>query len=102
MTIDEVKAAINNGSMDSHVEDIMTLIRERRQVLGLKKLIDLKRGDKVKFIEGRPAYLIGQIATVRRINGKSVGIEFDDKPRAGRFGIGIVRCSPTMLQKVNP
>lgn len=59
-------------------------------------------GDRVRFVAGRPRYLIGVQGTVSKINDKTVGVDIDDNPRARGFsGAKGVRVPVSSLAAVD-
>lgn len=95
-----VASAILNGQLDDDFDIIKEAMNQRRESKNQLLKASLKVGDRVRFISGRPKYLVGLEAIVRSKKQKRIGIEFVDKTAAGRFGYGTVTASPDMIEKI--
>jgi preprotein translocase subunit YajC len=64
--------------------------------------ISFSEGDRVRFVSGRPKYLVGVQGTVCKINDKTVGVNIDQDPRARTFsGAQGIRVPITVLALVD-
>lgn len=96
----DVTTAILNGALDDNFEAIREAMKQRNKSRAAILKANLKIGDRVRFIDGSPKYLIGLIAIVRSKKRTKIGIEFVDKIAARRFGHGVVTASPDMVEPV--
>lgn len=97
----DVAVAILSGRLDDDLDIIRDAMKTRKSAKAASLKDSLSVGDRVRFISGRPKYLIGLEAIVRSKKQKRIGIEFVDKVAAGRFGYGTVTASPDMLEPIN-
>ena len=100
ITTTTVATAILNGQLDDGFDMIREAMKQRKDARAAILKASLRVGDRVRFINGSPKYLIGLEAVVRNKKQKRIGIEFVDKGAAGRFGYGIVNASPSMVEPI--
>jgi uncharacterized protein YkvS len=95
----EIANAINNGLLDTQLDQFTNLIQERRRAVVRK----LKVNDTVRFTsEIRPSYLRGLTAKVNKVNNNSVVVNIENNPAYGRFsGRQYIRCPATLVEKVS-
>ena len=99
ITLETVTNAIIDGDFDTDLDNISDVIKSRREIQTMKKAATFKVGDKVKFVNGRPKYLVGLTATIVRKKQKNFEIKFDDGQDTGKYR-GNVTCPPALLEKV--
>jgi hypothetical protein len=94
---------IMTGQYDDELEGIIGAINHRRKMLREASAAGvfhtLKPGDKVRLVNLRPKYLVGQTATVVRKNQTRVVVTIDNPPIGGRFQ-GEVTAAAHMLEKI--
>lgn len=95
--------AVLAGDVDDDLDGISGAINDRRRSLRAtqSRLVfhTLKPGDKVRLVNLRPKYLVGEIATVVRKNQTRVVVTLDNPTLSGRFR-GEVTAAANMLEKV--
>ena len=99
LTIETITNAIIDGNLDGDLDTLTGLISTRREIQTMKRAATFKVGDKVKFVSGRPKYLIGLTATIVRKKQKNFEIKFDEGQATGKYR-GNVTCPPSLLEKV--
>ena len=78
-------AAMQTGSHDAELDEIDAALHYRRSVIARRKASSLKPGDKVRFTNGRPKYLNGLLATVKRADETHVWVDIPNEPAYKRF-----------------
>lgn len=96
----DVATEILNGSLDNDFETIREAMKQRQDAKSALMKASLNIGDRVRFVNGRPKYLIGLEAIVKDKRQKRIGIEFVDKAAAGKFGYGTISASPDMIERI--
>lgn len=94
---------ILDGNMDDSLEAITNAIYERRQSLRNRKILLLKRNDKVRFNNSvRPKYLQGLVGEIQKVNRTTVTVKIieEDKIKARRYGYGSFRTPVSLVEKV--
>lgn len=94
-----IVSAIIDGHLDSEIESIQNAITTRNKVNASKKAAMLKIGDKVRFVNGRPKYLVGLTATIVGKKQKNLVVKFDDGQVTGKYS-GNVTCPPNLLEAI--
>jgi hypothetical protein len=92
--------AIMNGRFDSHLDQLVNLIQQRKVLVGQQLLTSLQVGDMVRFnMRTRPQYLRGRSATVARIAGDKAFVTLTIG--AGKYRAGAQIGTPaTLLERV--
>jgi len=98
-TIYQVVSDIIDGNLDSELESLTNAITERNKINNLKKASMIKVGDKVRFVKGRPKYLVGLTATVVSKKQKNFVVKFDEGQVTGKYS-GNVTCPPNLLEVI--
>lgn len=99
MEANEIVKAIGLGTYDESLDAFDEIIRWRRNVLGALVGMQLKPGDRVRFVSTiNPKYLAGVEATIRGKRTKKFTVDLDHP--TGRFFRGII-VSPTLIEKVD-
>ena len=94
-------AAIQTGSHDDELDEIDAALNYRRNVIARRKANALKPGDKVRFINGRPKYLNGLTATVKRADESHVWVDCPNEPAYKRFaGSTDVRSPISIIEPI--
>ncbi len=99
MTLHDILTTIANGQLDNHLDTLQHAIKARRDYLAASTAAILKPGDTVTIQNTRPKYLIGQHATVEKLNHSTVSVRFNDPMAARRFGSGTVRVPITCVTR---
>jgi hypothetical protein len=89
---------LQQGEYDHKFLEIAAGVALRKEAIGRHKIAELKAGDKVRFTQGRPRYLIGVVATVVKPMNTWVQVRLD-KP-IGKFGTGIIRSPISCIERV--
>ena len=100
ISYEQVVNAIITGKMDDGLDQLFEAIRFRRSARNIVKAMSFNVGQKVRFVKGRPKYLIGLTAIITKLNNKTVSICFEDKKAAGKFGLGPIRCPFSLIETV--
>jgi len=99
METNTVIAAILKGELDDNLDNIIYVVRERKEALARATFWTLKPGDKVRFTQTvKPRYLAGQTGILVALRQKKVTVKLDDGP-TGRFG-GQIVTPVTLIEKV--
>lgn len=69
--------SIQLGELDEHEQSIRSAFAERARRKNFEKITTLKIGDRVRFVAGRPRYLIGTIGTVEKVKQSYVLVKLD-------------------------
>lgn len=91
----ELVTAIVTGKLDSHLPELASLIRDRRDVAAKKLAFTIKVGDVVTLCNIRPAHLNGQRAKVTQVNRTTVTVKFEkdaDKAFAAASRVPLACC----------
>lgn len=101
-----ITADLIEGKLDSHLDTISDLIRERKRILAVAAGVALRRGVKVKqhlwFNDSvRPSYLAGREVVVTKVNPKRLKVKLVDGA-VGRFSGGPIACPLSILTTVQP
>ena len=99
-TVYQVVSAIIDGDLDTELESLQNAIDSRSKINNMKKVAMFKIGDKVRFQNGRPKYLVGCTATIISKKQKNFVIKFDEGQIQGTRYTGNVTCPPAMLEKI--
>ena len=92
--------AIMNGRFDSQLNQLISLIQQRRTLIAAQLLTMLQPGDTVRFnMSTRPKYLRGRSATVQRISGDKAFVTLTTG--VGKYRAGSPIGTPaTLLERV--
>lgn len=94
----EISKAIIKGELDDKLEDVMTCVRGRREIIGRMKFFELNVGDRVRFVSSvRPSYLAGKVGRLAEHKNKKVVVDLDMP--AGKFWRGI-RTPVGLIERV--
>ena len=101
-----ITADLIEGKLDSHLDTISDLIRERKRILAVVAGRELRRGVKVKqhlwFTSTvSPSYLAGREVVVTKVNPKRVKVKLVDGA-IGRFSGGPINCPMSILTATAP
>lgn len=94
--------AIEDGDADSFLDDLAIAVADRQSIIKMRKNGSIRTGDTVRFNnKARPKYLQGLDATVKKLNRKTVVVDFPYDPSYGRFSNARnVRAPFTIVDKV--
>ena len=101
-----VVQAIIRGDFDSELKGLTEAIKSRRtivrQIENTAKRAEFKVGDRVRFIDLRPKYMIGLEATITEFLRTKIAVKVveEHKDEARRFAHGQIVVSPSMIEKV--
>ena len=96
---DTVEANIIQGYYDHALTALQIIIADRKKRLAVSAGHQLRAGDRVKIIGGRPVYLHGATATVTDVMQTYVRIKLDRD--IGKFTDGVdIRCPMSIIQKI--
>lgn len=99
MNIHEILDYIREDASDEHLDMIRNALKGAERSAEIDKLYSFRVGQKVKFNHtARPQYMIGQLATITKVNRSRVVIRLDSP--AGRFSAGDIRCPVSLLDPV--
>lgn len=103
MTIDQLDAlseAIAALTTNEEIDAARDLIAARRDVIAQINTSDLGVGDTVILTDPiRPVYMQGQEATIQKVNGKTVVVDFPENPILRRYsGANGVRVPKSCVQ----
>lgn len=76
-TLTQLVADITNGHYDRDFDIIKGCIDSRKKALVSIRTASIRPGDRVRIVDTRPKYLIGQLATVERVNQTTVTAKLD-------------------------
>jgi len=100
MEASNIIVEIVKGTFDESLDDLNYYIRERQNVLNVGKLLRIKVGDTVMFNDNtNPQYLRGLLATVTKVNRKTVVVDLIDGP-VGRYGRSGIRTPLALVDLV--
>jgi len=92
----DIIKAIRAGDLD---EDI-SLVTEALTARQAARALSVRPGEKVRFNGNiKPKYLVGVLASVVKVNSKTVTCRIDDPATAGRFQ-GDVRVPVSLIEPV--
>lgn len=98
MNPSEVITAALSGDLDDGLDGIIAACNERRVIVSRSLYHTLKVGDRVRFMNGRPKYMVGVEGTVVGKKQSKLVVDLDES--RGRFnGKGVV-CPPSCLEKL--
>lgn len=90
---------VQHGSFDDQLDEIINECHARKKFVMVRAGHQLRAGDRVEFISGRPAYLVGQRATVVKVMQTWVNLRLDNN--IGKFSMhGTVRTPMTIIKKI--
>lgn len=97
---------ILNGDYDDNLDYISELVRQRHRMLRDQAIDTFRRGVKVGEIvrftdEISPKYLRGLLATVEKVNQKTVLVRINEPDLARRYGSGPVRCPMSLIERLD-
>jgi len=91
--------SIIEGQYDASLSHIQKAISDRTKAIAYSTIHTLMPGMRVKFVRGRPRYLIGELATIHKVMQTWIEIKLDKD--CGKFRAGIpIRCPGTLIEKV--
>lgn len=96
---DEIVDRIIRGGFDLVLHRLQGAIDERKRIKNHQTLMSIRVGDRVKVIAGRPQYLKGALATVRKVNYTKVVIDFDTPHEKFHRN---VTCPVSILEVIPP
>lgn len=97
-SVGDLLLAIAQGQFDNHRQDIQSALSERKRRLDFQKIQALRPGDRVRFVSGRPRYIIGHTAVVVRVKSTYVDVKLDVP--VGKFGNhGTINTPMSMIEK---
>ena len=86
MKISEIITNIRSGAYDDDLEGLRGAVRDRTDAVERSGSAGLMPGDTAVICgDIRPKYLYGLEVTVRKLNDVTVGVEFPDDARCGKF-----------------
>lgn len=102
--IDKLLAGISTGAFDRDLDDIATLVAERRKrirsVTAQRNAAVLNVGDRVRVVGNlRPKYIVGCEGEVVKTNTTTVTVRFG--ANAGRFSHREVRVPANCLRRID-
>jgi len=98
VTIEDVARAVVNGELDTYLDAILAVIKERKAAQASILFCTLQPGDRVRFKRDvRPKYLAGKVGTLVALRDKRVTVDLDSP--AGRYNRGIA-TPVSLLEKV--
>jgi len=98
-TVYQVVSAIIDGDLDTELESLTNAISERTKLNNIKKAAMFKIGDRVRFVDGRPKYLVGLTAIIVKKKQKNFVVQFDEGQNTGKYR-GNVTCPPNLLEAI--
>lgn len=106
MEINEVLSEISAGKFDAHLETIMSRIDERKKQRATADFLQLKVGDRIRFVNIRPKFLIGLYGTLASnfVSGRKnmrAEIKVENTPYAQKYAGRTLQIPISCIQKVN-
>jgi hypothetical protein len=98
MNPSDVITAALSGDIDEGLDGIIAACGERKKVLSRSLYYTLNIGDRVRFVNGRPKYMIGVHGTVVGKKQSKLVVDLDET--RGRFGSKGILCPPSCLEKL--
>jgi transglutaminase/protease-like cytokinesis protein 3 len=92
----EFSVPVLTGQMDEYLDGMIRTIQMRKKDMA-PKVWEFQVGDRVRLVNANPKYLIGALATVRKVNRTKIVIDLDRT--YGRFSNNI-STPPSMVEKV--
>ena len=89
----ELIESIGRGDHDNKLTQIAHAVAQRKQFLAISAGHQLQPGDRVKYIAGRPRYLIGAIGKVHRVLNTYVEVILEIG--VGKFSAGVPIRTPS-------
>lgn len=106
MEINEVLSAITAGQFDANLEAIESRIHDRQKQRATADFLQLKVGDKIRFVNIRPKFLIGLYGTLASpfVSGRKnmrAEIKVENTPYAQKYAGRTLQIPISCIQKVN-
>ena len=92
----QIMFPIMDGLYDEFLDSIILTVKERKRDMA-PRIWEFNTGDRVKFINANPKYLVGAQGTIKKINRTKVVVDLDQQ--TGRFWRNIT-TPLSMLEKV--
>ena len=92
----EFSVPVLTGQMDEYLDGMIRTIQMRKKDMA-PKVWEFQVGDRVRLVNANPKYLIGALATVRKVNRTKIVIDLDTPN--GKFSTNIT-TPLSMVEKV--
>lgn len=97
-TPETVIESIRSGQYDKALVELSSTVSQRLKDTAWQRTQSFRPGDRVKFIAGRPHYLIGSAGTVERVMSTYISVRLD-RP-IGKFDTRPIRCPINCMEKI--
>jgi hypothetical protein len=99
MDFSQISTAIIKGELDNRLDDIIAVIKGRRDIKGREKFFELQVGDRVRFVASvRPSSLAGRVGRLIEHKNKKVVVDLDMP--IGKWWKGI-RTPVNLIERVD-